>query len=138
MNIRKRYKTNLSFIMFDVDEFKTLNDNFGHALGDLVLQTITETCIKTLRKTDTIARWGGDEFMIMMPETDHSHASVIAERIRHETFNRFHGRDFNVTLSIGITESREEDKKLDDIYARADKALYKAKANGKNRTEKLL
>lgn len=138
MNIRKRYNTDLSFLMFDVDEFKTLNDNFGHALGDLVLQTITETCMKTLRKTDTIARWGGDEFMIMMPETDHCHASVIAERIRQKTFNRFHGRDFDVTLSIGITVSREEDKNLDDIYARADKALYKAKANGKNRTEKLL
>ncbi|GAX86769.1 polar amino acid transport system substrate-binding protein [Lebetimonas natsushimae] len=127
----KRYNTPLSIIYFDIDHFKQINDTYGHAKGDFVLKEISDLIQQNIRKTDIFGRWGGEEFLIILPFTKGSDAKKLAEKLRQAIENH----DFNglkVTASFGVTEYNEEDDYI-SLMQRADVALYLAKEKGRNR-----
>jgi diguanylate cyclase (GGDEF)-like protein len=128
----KRYHDPFSLILFDVDNFKYVNDNCGHNIGDQVLITIANIAKKSLRTSDYIGRWGGEEFLILLPKTEKNDAIVIADKLRMEIENTFFPEITNITCSFGVAEASEP-VDVDDIINNADKALYYAKNNGKNR-----
>ncbi len=134
MERAKRFLHLLSFIMFDLDHFKQINDTYGHIVGDYVLKTTVSLIRKHIRKTDYLIRWGGEEFMIISPETGIENAKLISERIRETMEHHCFNKVGKVTGSFGITEFRKGDD-VDDIIKRVDDALYKAKARGRNRVE---
>lgn len=127
----KRYRDPFSLILFDVDNFKYVNDNFGHNIGDQVLITIANIAKNSLRVSDYIGRWGGEEFLILLPKTEKGDAVVIAEKLRAEIQNTLFPEVSHVTCSFGVAEASEP-VDVDDIVNNADKALYYAKNNGKN------
>lgn len=125
-------------LMLDLDHFKRINDNYGHAAGDAVLQAFARTAQASLRKIDLIGRLGGEEFSIMLPQTGLDAARRFAERLRKniEAMRVEHdGESLQVTVSIGLTELTRADLDCDSVLARVDQALYQAKAEGRNRTE---
>ncbi len=129
----------LVMIMIDVDNFKSYNDEYGHLAGDQVLITVANAIRSPLRPNDMIARFGGEEFAVLLPETTVSNAKVIAERLREHVCNADPGvldnRELpSVTISLGIAR-RLPGYSLDTMIAAADVAMYHAKANGKNRVE---
>jgi diguanylate cyclase len=133
----QRYQRPLSLVVCDVDNFKVINDSYGHLAGDKVLRVIAKTLAKRLRKTDYIARFGGEEFVILMPETGLEEACEVAETVREAiAVCPFHFKDqpVPITLSFGISEFVPGDQP-DQVFERADQALYQAKANGRNRIE---
>ena len=141
-----RYGKQLSVGMMDIDNFKKINDQYGHDAGDAVLKTLADVCIETLRDVDIVGRMGGEEFAVLMPETDFAAALEAFERLR-EAFagalvplvSRVDGIRFSV--SIGVANHRSAVDRLEDLLKLADQALYQAKASGKNRvcsTEKSL
>ncbi len=140
LNRSKRYYYPMSFLMIDIDDFKSYNDLNGHQAGDLALQ-ISARCLKaTLRSADVAARYGGEEFCILLPQTPVHEAKVIAERIRQRmaSTNYPHGNTQtlgSVTISIGVSTFTKEIDTAERIISAADSALYKAKDKGKNRIE---
>ncbi|MHB8880108.1 MAG: diguanylate cyclase [Thermodesulfovibrionales bacterium] len=133
----KRYKTPFSLIMLDIDLFKRINDNYGHSAGDAVLKEVSALITKSVREIDTASRFGGEEFMIILPNTDVPSAMVVAERMRESiaafNFPEIAGR---ITASLGIAGMPDENVRNEDKLIRcADIALYRAKQNGRNRTE---
>ncbi|MAY01219.1 MAG: hypothetical protein CMI08_18830 [Oceanospirillaceae bacterium] len=134
---RHRYGGNLALIVADVDHFKKINDNYGHLAGDRVLTLIARTLRKHLRDIDFIARFGGEEFVILMPETNGADAWTAAEKLRtkieQSPFN-FRKERVPVTMSFGISEFRALESP-DVVFERADKALYKAKESGRNQCQ---
>jgi len=143
--VAARYRQPLSIIMFDIDNFKGVNDTFGHAVGDQMLQRVTQSACKELRSADIIGRYGGEEFVIVLPMTNAQRAYSLAERIRESVaairMPTPRG-DAGATLSIGITEMihapqtehSTADNTMDDMLHRADEAMYAAKHAGRNRT----
>lgn len=134
----KRYQSKLSLIMLDIDHFKSINDNYGHSVGDVAIKAMTQLCKDSLRDTDFIGRLGGEEFAILLPETDLEGAYLIAQRIRHATeshhFMIDDERRCHFTASFGVTEyNGATDNTPDDLLKRADIALYDAKTQGRNR-----
>jgi len=127
----RRYSRDFSIIMFDIDDFKLVNDTHGHQAGDIVLTGIGKIIKDEARDTDLCARWGGEEFLIICPETNVQGASEIAERIRRATENSALVEGMKLTVSGGVTEFSSEDS-IDEILQRADKGLYDAKDKGKN------
>jgi diguanylate cyclase len=130
----KRYDTPCSFMMLDLDDFKVLNDKYGHSAGDNALVKIGGLIRSSIRKTDLFGRYGGEEFVVILPSTDIERAKNTAEKVREAaTKVRFLFQEDRVfiTLSGGVTELKKDDT-LEDIYQRADKCLYKAKKEGKN------
>lgn len=127
----KRHQTPVSILFLDIDNFKDINDVFGHPVGDHVLIEVAKILLDDTRKTDFVGRWGGEEFLIICPHTDLKQAEEVAEKIRDkiETADTFNIP--SVTASIGITEFTAEDS-LTGFINRADKALYKSKSQGKN------
>lgn len=130
----QRYPSGLSFILCDLDNFKVINDIYGHNTGDDVLKLFTELLKKSIRGTDTLARWGGEEFVLLLPETGFETAVQIAEKIRRETEMTTFANVGKLTVSFGITQFLEGDTE-DTLFIRADEALYKAKNSGRNRVE---
>lgn len=129
------HKIPFGVVFMDIDHFKHFNDSFGHDAGDLVLQMAVNTAINLLRKMDSICRWGGEEFLIILPNVDASVLSEIAERVRvfvEQSWVDYGGRILKVTLSAGATMAAlgESEKKL---LKRADELLYQAKYGGRNR-----
>ncbi len=122
-----RYRTPFAVAIFDIDNFKQVNDEHGHLHGDRVLQEFANLMGNSIRETDILARYGGEEFVILMPETDLAGASNICERIRAAI-----QRELTVTVSGGVTASSGDDTQ-EMLLARADAALYQAKATGRNR-----
>ena len=130
-----RYGTIFSMLMLDVDYFKKVNDNYGHAVGDKCLQEIIKRAGPYLRKSDMLARYGGEEFVVIMPETDGKGALAVAEKIRQtiEKLEFIYKKDVvKVTVSIGVSQVKEGDKTASDIFDRADTAVYQAKEGGRN------
>lgn len=130
-----RFDNSLSVIMFDIDHFKSVNDNYGHSSGDVVLKTIAELCKNNLRSIDTVARLGGEEFAILLPHTDLRDAKAVAEYLRvfiekQEVENL--SKKIKVTASFGVAELIDGDVEIKDLLDRADTALYQAKYNGRN------
>jgi len=136
----KRYKGGLSLIMLDIDYFKKANDQYGHLVGDEVLENVAVLMQQNVRNTDSVGRYGGDEFIIVLPETDLSSALIVAERLRKaiETAEmRDSGGDtFGITVSQGVSSYKPGEDEL-ALVSRSDDALYRAKQNGRNRVEAL-
>ena len=137
-DVATRYQQPLSVLIFDLDHFKQVNDTFGHAVGDQMLQRVTEVACAELRSVDVIGRYGGEEFVILLPMTTTQDALPLAERIRAGVAAirvLTEKRDASVTLSIGIAETKHTSgESLDSILIRADKAMYAAKKAGRNCT----
>ena len=128
----KRLKENVSCIMADIDNFKAINDSYGHLVGDHVLKVISHRIRNTVRAYDILGRYGGEEFLIIMPETSLEDARGLAERIRtHVREEQI--SNVTVTMSLGVVCVDESDRSVDDIIRRADENLYKAKKGGKDR-----
>ena len=134
-----RFERPLSLIMFDLDNFKKVNDTHGHAAGDEILREVWRAAMHTIREIDTVARYGGDEFLIALPETSTDAAYAVAERLQEEVQTRFHrlftsaSPESCVTLSIGVlTYHDSQPTTVEDLISRADARLYQAKHNGKN------
>jgi diguanylate cyclase (GGDEF)-like protein/PAS domain S-box-containing protein len=131
-----RYHHALSILMMDLDQFKRLNDTYGHSAGDKVLQRFTTLCTNTLRNVDIFGRWGGEEFVALLPETDIEGAAVIGERLRKlvaESVLTYHDHKINFTVSVGIAQYKDGETTLDGPMGRADSAIYDAKKAGRNR-----
>ena len=132
----KRYGGTFSVIFFDLDHFKEVNDNFGHLVGDQVLEQITSIVSSANRSADIFARYGGEEFIILTTETDLSGALIHAERLRND-IEKFNFKTVgHVTSSFGVTEFITETDTIESLLDRVDKALYLAKEYGRNRVEK--
>ncbi len=127
----KRFSKTFSIIMLDIDDFKKINDTYGHNVGDEVLINIANTIMKRIRKIDIAARWGGEEFVILLPETGLRDASFVAEDIRVSIEKIKVSKVKKITASFGVAEYRDGDN-LYKLINRADEQLYKAKKNGKN------
>lgn len=133
----RRYSTPFSLVMFDIDHFKKVNDDYGHLTGDMVLKEISNVLLQSMREIDTAARYGGEEFMAILPNTRKDDAVMLAERMRKTiSLCKFHPVAEPVTVSIGISGMPDEAVGSEDRLIRcADFALYNAKKNGRNRIE---
>lgn len=135
----QRNELPLSVMMLDLDHFKEVNDRYGHAVGDSALCCFAKLCVNSVRAVDSVGRLGGEEFAIILPETDATEAMMVAQRIRRVvSANEFispSGEVFNLTVSIGVAEVQQE-KNLEQVLSRADQALYAAKRAGRNVVEK--
>jgi len=131
-----RYGRPCSVLMLDIDHFKVVNDTYGHAAGDEALRQFANACQEMLRDSDVIARLGGEEFAVILPETDAAGAKILAERLR-EGISRLrvaNGDDrFGFTVSIGVANRGGDEDGIDELLARADRALYQAKEAGRDR-----
>ncbi len=132
MGLAQRYGNPLSIILFDIDNFKGVNDTYGHIVGDNVLKNVTASVCSSIRDTDVFARWGGDEFVILLPNTDLQQAEGIAERIRKSLRENCLDTVRNITCSFGVAELSERDTIL-SLLRRADDLLLQAKTSGKDR-----
>lgn len=132
MHRARRYQRPLSLIMFDIDCYKDFNDSLGHQTGDVVLKKVAKTVLSELRVTDTLVRWGGDEFMIISVETDLSKARQIAERLRTTIESCAVQGLWNTTASFGVVQFEKEDD-FNSLTRRVDDQLFSAKSQGKNR-----
>ena len=132
---RRRHGTRFSLLMFDIDHFKQVNDNYGHAAGDHVLESLGDICRQHFRVQDVIGRIGGEEFAVILPETGHEGALQVAERFRslvEQSAFLFEGVSLQVTISIGVASTNGEEDAA-DLFKAADDALYEAKETGRNR-----
>ena len=134
----RRYKRPLVAIMMDIDHFKFINDYYGHAVGDQVLQTVAKRCSDNLRRIDILGRLGGDEFTFLLPETDMFTASGVAERVRNTVAERpvvTEETPISVSVSLGVARATSATPDLDVLISRADAAMFVAKREGRNRVE---
>jgi len=134
----ERYKRNLSILMIDIDNFKDLNDEFGHTEGDRILRLLVEVIQKNLRQTDVLCRYGGEEFVVLLPETNIASARIVAEKLRKTVEKRLAieqmGVKKPVTISIGVANFPSDAYSAETLIQTADRRLYQAKRAGKNRT----
>lgn len=131
-----RNKDPLSVILCDVDYFKRVNDQYGHNAGDAVLVKLGEIFTKLIRQQDTVARWGGEEFLFVLPQTTAENAAILAKKIHHVLRDEVISfQDFNITITVSMgIEQMDVNQAIDDVINRADKYLYQAKHAGRNRT----
>ena len=130
----QRYNKKISIIMLDIDNFKLINDDYGHQFGDTVLKKISEELKCTIRTIDIVGRYGGEEFIVILPETDLQSAVKLAERLRIKISNiKFKEKNVRVTISGGVAELEKET--VFELIGKSDILLYKAKENGRNRIE---
>jgi len=137
-DLTKRRSTPLSIAVMDVDSFKQINDRHGHAVGDEVLKSLCKAAKTFLRKTDIFARIGGEEFAILLPDTNLDAAAALAEHLRKsiaESRFMLSSGEISYAVSIGVTVMKSTDISIDDCLMKADGAMYKAKQNGRNRVE---
>ena len=135
MNRYLRYKRPFSLIIMDLDNFKKINDTYGHLIGDKCLQETISSIKPALRKNDILARYGGDEFVIILPETNKDQGGQVAEKIRQTiemTDFTIRGQKLPLTISLGITAVEEADLNQEAVFSRADQALFEAKRAGRN------
>jgi diguanylate cyclase (GGDEF)-like protein len=128
----RRHGNKLSIMLLDLDNFKNINDTHGHLEGDKVLVDFSKRAKSSLRETDQLTRFGGDEFMAILPDTDLEQASLVAQRL-HEAGRE--DQSIAWSVSIGLSEWLDQDDSLAALLTRADKALYKSKAFGRNQTQ---
>ena len=136
----QRYDTELVLCMMDLDHFKKINDTHGHPAGDEVLKEITYLLRKTVRKSDVACRYGGEEFAVILPNTDIEHATIFCERFRKEVEKhvvQYNGSNLRITISSGVAQFsdsvNDSEKSFDALIKKADHALYLAKSKGRNR-----
>jgi diguanylate cyclase (GGDEF)-like protein len=130
-----RYRRRISLLMLDIDNFKKINDKYGHPTGDLAIHLVSDICHSISRENDAVARLGGEEFAVLLPETGIEQAAAKAEKIRSiveaAPVRSVCGAEFRITVSIGVAEQRLDAE--DNLIGRADAALYLAKTSGRNR-----
>jgi len=134
----QRYRHMVSVIVFDLDHFKRVNDQFGHQTGDKCLKVISTYIQPVIRKSDALARYGGDEFVLILPGIDGSEAVKVAEKIRRlveQIRFLYEGKRIPLTLSMGVAQAGESDPDADNLFKRADQALFAAKEEGRNRVK---
>jgi diguanylate cyclase (GGDEF)-like protein len=129
----QRFAHQLAVVLLDLDRFKEINDSFGHAAGDGMLRAVSRLLTSLARQGDTVARWGGEEFVVVLPETDLAGARRFAERLRR-TIEAHAVGDLTTSASCGVATMLPEDS-VEELLGAADQALYRAKSNGRNRTE---
>jgi len=132
----KRNKLRLSFLMVDIDNFKQYNDRYGHLVGDAILRRVSKTIHQAVRQIDFIGRYGGEEFSIVLAETDRAQANFAAERIRQgiaTAIIKAYDEELKVTVSIGVSSFPDSAENIQDLIEKADQALYLAKETGKNK-----
>jgi len=139
----KRFSRNLSLMILDIDKFKYYNDTYGHIFGDKVIQSVAKSLTETIRKIDFVARYGGDEFVIVMPETEKSMADILAERLQKKFSQNFFENHklqvkIKISLSIGISSFPDDAKTADELIHCADLTLYKIKEEKKREAEFLI
>ncbi|MEN8180233.1 MAG: GGDEF domain-containing protein [Pseudomonadota bacterium] len=134
IELSRRKSSELSLIVLDIDFFKRVNDRFGHTVGDLVLKNVAQAVEATIRCSDALYRYGGEEFVVVLNGTDREGAQLLAERIRQnvESLHFSSPKNLNVTLSLGVTTMQKDDT-CKELFERADAALYQAKDAGRNR-----
>ncbi|MBL1211020.1 diguanylate cyclase [Geminocystis sp. GBBB08] len=135
-NLAKRQKRFFSLLILDIDYFKKINDTYGHPVGDYVIKSVAQECIQCLRKEDLCARWGGEEFIIFLSESNLEEALIVANRIRSHIENKviiYESFKINLTVSIGVCVYHDDDKSIVQTISRVDTALYKAKNTGRNK-----
>lgn len=138
----ERYGRHISLIMLDIDHFKTVNDAYGHAVGDQILQQLANIFTNTIRLVDRCIRFGGEEFMLILPETSGMNALILAERVRSLVEQRFFictrenqpDIELKITVSMGVADNSVSAKSQEALIDAADQALYSAKAQGRNQT----
>jgi diguanylate cyclase (GGDEF)-like protein len=135
-----RYALAFSILMIDIDHFKNVNDTYGHDTGDIVLKKLGVLINSLVRETDTVARYGGEEIMVLCPLTDGHHVAWLAERLRRAieqcdivSSDTEEGKEIHVTVSIGVAEFASDILSVSDLVKRADEAMYQAKGEGRNR-----
>jgi diguanylate cyclase (GGDEF)-like protein len=138
LNRANRFSSPLSLLMLDIDFFKTVNDTHGHQVGDIALKSVADIAKSTLRDFDICARLGGEEFAVLLPETNKSQAYEVAERLRLAIENSkvplpSGGLPLTMTISIGVSSMTSKDDNIDVLISKADKALYEAKKTGRNK-----
>ena len=129
----QRFAHDLAVVLLDLDHFKEINDSFGHAAGDVMLRAVSRLLTSLARQGDTVARWGGEEFVVVLPETDLAGAQRFAERLRRTIEAHVVG-EMHTSASCGVATMLTEDT-VEELIGAADEALYRAKSNGRNRTE---
>jgi len=132
INRKRRFDNSVSFLMVDIDYFKSVNDTFGHVTGDLVLKQVAETLTNGRRSTDLVSRWGGEEFLILLTNTSESQAMQIAEKLRIACSQIVLNDSHNITVSIGVAEVMKNET-FESWFKRVDMALYTAKNSGRNK-----
>ena len=133
----QRYSDPFSVMLIDADHFKQINDQYGHRAGDAALRGIADACNKSIRDTDVVGRFGGEEFIILLPHTRATDAAIVAERIRHTMLQSdlyWQGQRLDVKLSLGVAEAGLHADGFDELITAADRALYAAKKGGRNQT----
>jgi two-component system, cell cycle response regulator len=129
----KRYENDLSVILFDIDNFKLINDTNGHQIGDNVLKEISQLMLNSIREQDIPVRWGGEEFVVLLPHTNIEGSKTVAEKIRESIAkHKFTELNIDITASFGVSQMNEEDS-VDTLISKSDKNLYEAKNSGKNK-----
>jgi diguanylate cyclase (GGDEF)-like protein/PAS domain S-box-containing protein len=128
----RRYNTELAIIMFDIDHFKHFNDTYGHDMGDKILLNLVTLVKKCIRDTDIFSRWGGEEFMLLLPHTSLENALKLAERVRIKVMKHTFDEVEFITCSFGVSEFRKEDNE-ETLIKRVDNALYESKRSGRNK-----
>ena len=132
----RRMNHELALLMFDIDRFKHVNDTYGHAAGDKVLNLLGNQALRTCRSMDIVARMGGDEFVMLLPETSAENAVIVAGRLQRivaQEACEWDGQQIKITLSIGLTALTPDDREFESLLRRADDALYEAKRTGRDR-----
>ena len=132
-----RYKDPFSLMLIDADHFKRINDRFGHLAGDAALKAIADVCNRSVRETDVVGRFGGEEFIILLPHTRATDAKIVAERIRKTMLENdvyWEGQRLDIRLSLGVAEAGLHADDYDELVTAADEALYAAKEGGRNQT----
>jgi len=131
-----RYGPPFSILLMDLDNFKKVNDNYGHQVGDIALCTVVKSIKNSIRNVDFLGRYGGEEFMAILPQTYGEEAFILAERIRTMVANNIIKTDQGnllLTISIGVSTYSTKDRSLDDMISRADRGVYQAKQQGRNK-----
>ncbi len=134
---RKDTRSIISLIFLDIDFFKIVDDNFGHLVGSETLKIVGERMTRVIRKNDVIIRYGGDEYIVLLPNTDKKTAAVIAERIRKEIsrdpYYAFGNKKFNISVTLGVATYPNDAKSRDELIGKADRAMYEGKLTGRNK-----
>ena len=134
LNKAHRYQTPISFLYLDIDNFKKINDHFGHHIGDKLLRSVTATIKQNIRAIDLIVRFGGDEFGVLLSETGAESADQVVRKLKKKVLEHVRDNGWPVTLSIGVATFISPPVRIDEMIDAADSQMYLAKQNGKNRT----
>ena len=137
INRARRHRHPFTVAYMDVDDFKLVNDHYGHSVGDMVLRTLTETITNNIREIDVVARLGGDEFVILMPETGEEAGRAVVARVHHNITNTMREYGWPITFSIGVVTWTSPPRTVDLMLKQADEAMYEVKNGGKNRVTHL-